>query len=72
LHRGQFRSRFPGVATPLPAVFRLVDGRPLVCVEAAALTACSGLPDLEALIRRNCADTQDPDGRPRNTGEGVG
>jgi hypothetical protein len=56
LHRDQFRGRFPDVAVPLPAVFRLVDGQPRACVEAAALKACSGLSDLKALIRRNCSD----------------
>ena len=55
IHRDQFRSRFPDVAVPLPAVFRLVDGQPRVCAKAEALTACSGLPDLKALICRDCA-----------------
>jgi hypothetical protein len=62
LHRDQFRDRFPSGGIPLPAVFRLVDGQPRVCVEAAALTACSGLVDLKALIRRDCADSPDPNG----------
>jgi hypothetical protein len=55
LHRDQFRERFPGDATPLPAVFRLVDARPEVCADAAAIAACAGLADLEGLIRRDCA-----------------
>ena len=62
LHRDQFRERFPNIGGALPAVFRLVDGQPLVCVEAAALTACSGIVDLKTLIRRDCADSPDPDG----------
>jgi hypothetical protein len=62
LHRDQFRDRFPDVGTRLPAVFRLVDGRPRVCAEAAALSDCSGLADLEALIRRDCAGLSGPYG----------
>lgn len=61
LHRDQFRDRHPGVGVPLPAVFRLVDGQPRVCVEAAALAACAGLADLEALIGRACAGSPGPD-----------
>ncbi len=61
LHRDQFRDRFPDVRTGLPAVFRLVDGRPRVCAEAAAIKACTGLADLEALIRRDCAGLPGPD-----------
>jgi hypothetical protein len=61
LHRDQFRNRFPGVAVPLPAVFRLVDGDPRVCAEAAALAACSGLADLKTLICRDCTGSPGPD-----------
>jgi hypothetical protein len=61
LHRDQFRSRFPGITAPLPAIFRLIDGEPRVCAEAAALSGCSGLPDLIALIRRDCANPSVPD-----------
>jgi hypothetical protein len=61
LHRDQFRDRFPNVAVPLPAVFRLVDGQPRVCAEATALAACSGLADLKALIRRACAGSSGSD-----------
>jgi hypothetical protein len=61
LHRDQFRDRFPSVAVPLPAVFRLVDGEPRVRAEAAALAACSGLADLETLLCRNSTGSPGPD-----------
>ena len=54
LHRDQFLERFPGNGTPLPAIFRLVDGEPQVCADAVAIAACTGLEDLQALIRQQC------------------
>jgi hypothetical protein len=54
LHRDQFRARFPGVSVPLPAVFRLVDGRPRPCVDRAALDACADLSALMGVIRGSC------------------
>ena len=57
LHRDQFLERFPGNGTPLPAIFRLVDGEPQVCADAVAIAACTGLEDLQALIRQRCLGT---------------
>ena len=57
LHRDQFQARFPGNGTPLPAIFRLVDGEPQVCADAVAIAACAGLEDLQALIRQRCLRT---------------
>lgn len=54
LHRDQLQERFPGVSASLPAVFRLVDGAPRLCLDAAALNACADLAALMALIRGSC------------------
>jgi len=48
------RQRFPGCAEPLPAVFRLVQGRLLVCARAAEIARCAAIAELAALIRRGC------------------
>ncbi len=69
LHRDQFRARFPDIDAALPAIFRLHDGQPGPCADAAAIGACLGLADLRALILRHSAarlshrtDIQDFDG----------
>lgn len=54
LHRDQLRERFPRVSVALSAVFRLVDGAPRLCLDAAALTACADLKALMDLIRGSC------------------
>jgi hypothetical protein len=54
LHRDQFQARFPGDQTWLPAIFRLSAGGLEACADASAIAACSGLADLQALIRQRC------------------
>jgi hypothetical protein len=54
LHRDQFRARYPGNDTALPAVFRVADNRPNVCIDASTLMACDSLAALQQLIRQRC------------------
>ncbi|MFM1892279.1 MAG: hypothetical protein RLZ44_1356 [Pseudomonadota bacterium] len=54
LHRDQFRARYPGSDTALPAVFRLADDGPNVCIDASTLGACDSLAALQRLIRQRC------------------
>ena len=56
LHRDQFRERFPGLSASLPAVFRLANGRPKLCLDSAAINACADMGELMRLIRRACLD----------------
>jgi hypothetical protein len=55
LHRDEFRSRYQGVDTPLPAVLVVRDGEPTVCIDAATLNSCADLDALMELVRRHCA-----------------
>jgi len=48
LHRDEFRQRHPDIEAELPAVFRLDDAQPVVCLGADELR---GLGDLDALKR---------------------
>jgi len=57
LHRDQFLKRFPGNGTPLPAISCLIAGEPRVCADASVIATCTGLDDLQALIRRRCVRT---------------
>jgi hypothetical protein len=54
LHRDEFHQRYPGDATPLPAVFRLDGVLPVCCLDAAALRQCADLSDLQTFIRTRC------------------
>lgn len=54
LHRDQVRQRYPELDEALPAVFFMLDDKPVVCVSAAQLTACSTLDALQDLIRTRC------------------
>jgi len=54
LHRDQFRRRFPGDGTPLPAVFRRRGRRLEACIGAEELAACKGLEELERLVHQKC------------------
>jgi len=56
LHRDQFRERFPGLSVSLPAVFRLSDGMPKLCLDTASIDACPDMEALMRLIRRGCLD----------------
>ena len=60
LHRDQFQARFPDIEAALPAIFRLRDGQPAPCADAAAIGACLGLADLRTLILRGCLDDSEP------------
>lgn len=59
LHRDQFHARFPDIEVALPAIFRLHDGRPRPCADAAAIGACLGVADLRALICQDCPQDLD-------------
>lgn len=54
-HRDEFRRDWPGVTIPLPAVFRLEEGRPIPCLDRDAIAACGDLDGLKDLIRNRCA-----------------
>jgi hypothetical protein len=54
LHRDELHGREPGLAVALPAVFRITDQGPKVCVDAVTLNACSSPADLKALILSCC------------------
>lgn len=56
LHRDELHRREPGLATTLPAVFRMTDQGPKICVDALTLNACSSLADLKALILSRCLE----------------
>lgn len=57
LHRDEFRRRYPDNREPLPAVFRLHDEQPIVCLDAERLNGCENLAELQRLIRQHCANT---------------
>jgi hypothetical protein len=54
LHRDELRARYPGLDLALPAVLRVTDGVPAVCIDAAALNACADVESLMALVRERC------------------
>lgn len=55
LHRDEFHQLFPSLrTTALPAVFRIDDGAPHVCLPATELNTCADLDALIGMIRRNC------------------
>lgn len=54
LHRDAFRRRFPDNRDPLPAVFRLFEDRPVVCLDAGRIEACRDLEGLQGLVRARC------------------
>lgn len=56
LHRDEYRRRFNDREQPLPAIFRLIDGLPMACMNKADLTSCQDLAELQQLIRRNCLE----------------
>ncbi len=59
LHRDQFHARFPDIEAAMPAIFRLRDGQPRPCADAATIGACLGVADLRALILRDCLEDLD-------------
>ena len=56
LHRDELNRHEPGLASALPAVFRMTDQGPRVCLDAATLNACSSMADLKALILSRCLE----------------
>ncbi len=55
LHRDEFSARYPGLATPLPAVF-LKEGDTLEpWITAGEINACSSVADLKTLITARLA-----------------
>jgi hypothetical protein len=54
LHRDELRRRYPALAVELPAVLRVTDAGPAVCVDASTLSACRSLLDLKVVILRRC------------------
>ncbi len=54
LHRDQFANRFPHHPHRLPALFLLVDGSPVPCIDAATLDATVDLEDLKRLLITRC------------------
>ncbi|MBK1724590.1 hypothetical protein [Thiocystis violacea] len=50
LHRDEFQARFPEARIALPAVLRLVDDRPVVCLDAERLSQCADLDELMRLV----------------------
>jgi hypothetical protein len=62
LHRDELRRRHPELGSePLPAVFRVVDGKAARCVDAETLNACTDLDALIALIREHCCSASSTD-----------
>ena len=57
LHRDELQRRHPELSgEPLPAVFRVVDGKAAHCVDANTLNVCADVDALIALIRERCGD----------------
>jgi hypothetical protein len=54
LHRDEFRQRYPGIDAELPAVFRLDDARPEVCLGADELRGLGDLNALKTAIESRC------------------
>jgi hypothetical protein len=62
LHRDELRRRHPELSgEPLPAVFRVVDGKAAHCIDADTLNECVDLDALIALIREQCRSTPGAD-----------
>jgi hypothetical protein len=60
LHRDEFRERYPDVADPLPAVFRLDAAGPAVCLDADTLQKINDIDSLEKEIKARCLQTEGP------------
>lgn len=56
LHRDELNRREPGLSVILPAVFRITDQGPKICVDALTLNACSSISDLKALVLSRCLE----------------
>jgi hypothetical protein len=57
LHRDELYRQYPGLrATALPAVLRVTNGQPSICLDAQTLNACADLDSLMRLIRAGCQD----------------
>lgn len=56
LHRDELQARFPDLEVALPAVLRLVDDEPRVCIDAEHLNECAELDDLIKLVGSQCVD----------------
>ena len=56
LHRDEFRKREPRLNVALPAVFRMTDRGPEICVDARTLNRCESVADLKARIRSRCLE----------------
>ncbi|RKT47677.1 hypothetical protein [Thiocapsa rosea] len=54
LHRDELLRREPGLSATLPAVFRMTDQGPKVCLDAVTLNGCTSIADLKALILSRC------------------
>lgn len=54
LHRDELRRRYPGIDVALPAVLRVTDGSPDVCIDAESLNRCEDTDALIALVRSRC------------------
>ena len=54
LHRDEFLNRYPCLETDLPAVFRFVDGQPVVCATPEAIRKCKSLEALKLLVAEHC------------------
>ena len=62
LHRDELQRRHPELSgEPLPAVFRVVDGKAGQCIDADTLNSCADLDALIALIRERCGGTSSID-----------
>jgi len=62
LHRDELRQRHPELGSePLPAVFRVTDGKATRCVDAETLNTCADLDALITLIRERCGGASSAD-----------
>jgi len=55
LHRDEFSERFPGMATPLPAIFFRDGDRLEPMITADEINACGSAEELKELIRARLA-----------------
>jgi hypothetical protein len=55
LHRDEFRTQYPELSVALPAVLRLTDRLPAVCIDAERLNVCNDIDELIELVRARCA-----------------
>ena len=57
LHRDELYRQYPELrTTELPAVFRVTDGQPRICIDAQTLNTCADLDSLMRLILEGCED----------------